>query len=120
MNIIVTTHIDGAPTSITGHVQYEDEFVAGIYQRTGPDVEPLGFNYFSSAAGGGMTWDGHQLAIHLVGKGDPRKVNLDLIWHEESQMWSGLFARDSFHDFKSAFLRGLHTTNFFTRCTRRS
>ncbi len=98
MNIIVTTHIDGAPTSITGHVQYEDEFVAGIYQRTGPDVEPLGFNFFSSAAGGGMTWDGHQLAIHLVGKGDPRKVNLDLIWHEESQMWSGLFERDSFHE----------------------
>jgi hypothetical protein len=98
MNIIITTHIDGAPTSIAGHVQYEDEFIAGIYQRTGQDVEPLGFNFFSSAAGGGMIWDGHHLAIHPGGKGDFPKMNLDLIWHEESQTWSGLFERGSFRE----------------------
>jgi hypothetical protein len=98
MNIIITTHIDGAPASITGHVQYEDEFIAGLYQRTGPDVKPLDFNFFSSAAGGGMTWDGHQLTIHLLGKGDLPKVNVDLIWHEDSQTWSGLFERGSFSE----------------------
>jgi len=98
MNIIITTHIDGAPASIAGHLQYEDEFTAGLYQRTGPDVKPLGFNFFSSGAGGGMTWDGHQLTIHLLGKGDLPKVNVDLIWHEDSQTWSGLFERGSFSE----------------------
>jgi hypothetical protein len=98
MNIIITTHIGGAPASIAGHLQYEDEFTVGLYQRTGPDVKPLGFNFFSSTAGGGMTWDGHQLTIHLLGKGDLPKANVDLIWHEESQTWSGLFERGSFRE----------------------
>lgn len=98
MNIIITTHIDGAPASIAGHLQYEDEFTVGLYQRTGPDVKPLGFNFFSSAAGGGMTWDGHQLTIHLPGRGDLPNVNVDLIWHEDSQTWSGLFERNSFSE----------------------
>jgi len=93
MNIIITTHIDGAPASIAGHLQYEDEFTAGLNQRTGPDVKPLGFNFFSSAWGGGMTWDGHQLTIHLLGKGDLPKVNVDLIWDEDSHVERFIRAR---------------------------
>lgn len=96
MNIIITTHVDGTPTSLAGQLQYEDEFTAGLYQRTGPDVTPLGFNFFSTVAGGGMTWDGHQLAIHLPRRDDCPKVNVDLTWHEDSQTWTGLFERGSF------------------------
>ncbi len=96
MNIIITTHIDGVPMSIAGHPQYEDEFSVGLYQRTEPDVKPLGFNFFSRTEGGPMTWDGHQLTIHLLGKNDLPNVNVDLIWNEGSQTWSGLFERGSF------------------------
>ncbi len=96
MNIIITTHLDGRPSSIVDHVQYEDEFTVGVYHRTGPDVQQLDFNFFSTVAGRAMTWDGHHLVIHLAGTDFPRTVNLDLTWREESRTWSGLFERDTF------------------------
>ena len=58
MNVIVSTHIDGAPTSLLGHQQYLDEFTIGLYQRTGSEVEPLGFSFFTNGSNGGATWRG--------------------------------------------------------------
>jgi hypothetical protein len=46
---------------------------------------------------GGASWDGHWLSIRLNGKVDlPTTINVDLVWHPESQTWSGLFERGSF------------------------
>jgi hypothetical protein len=57
INVIVSTHNDGAPTSLLGHQQYLDEFTIGLYQRTSPDVEPLSFSFFTRGSNGGATWD---------------------------------------------------------------
>jgi hypothetical protein len=46
MNVIISTHIDGAPSSLANQPQYLDEFTVGIYQRTGPEIAPLEFNFF--------------------------------------------------------------------------
>jgi hypothetical protein len=97
MNVIVNTHIDGAADRIAGRVQYEDEVLFGLYYRAGSEVEPLGFNFFRNSPGEGVLWDGRRLAIHLGGKAGIPNVNVDLIWHEESQTWSGLFERAAFH-----------------------
>ena len=97
MNVTITTHIQGDVNSIAGHPQYEDELTVGLYRRVVPGVESSGFSYFSSTAGGGATWDGHQLTIHFA-EGRSSKVNIDLIWHEDLQTWDGLFERDAFRE----------------------
>jgi hypothetical protein len=96
MNVTVNTHIDGAPTNITGHPQYEDFFMVGIYQRSGAELTGSDFNFFGSRNSYSTTWDGHELLIYLEGKGDIPTVNIKLIWHERSQMWSGLFELGAF------------------------
>ena len=63
------------------------------FQRWGPHA----FNFFSSTAGEGTSWDGHRLTIHLL-RADLPKVNVDLTWHEETQTWSGLFERSAFRE----------------------
>jgi hypothetical protein len=97
MNIVLTTFVHGIPESLAGQPQFEEEFTVGLYQRTGPDVEPLGFNFFA-APDGGASWDGHRLGIRLNGKADLPTTNVDLVWHPESQTWSGLFERGPFHE----------------------
>ena len=95
MNIVLTTYIHGTPASLVGQPQFEEEFTVGVYQRTGPDVEPFGFNFFN-APQFGATWDGHRLGIHLTGKADLPTTDVELVWHPESQTWSGLFERGPF------------------------
>jgi hypothetical protein len=95
MNIIITAHIDETSAVLAGQLQHEDEFDALIYQRSEPDVPPRGFNSFSNSPNGGMTWDGNRITIHLPGKDTVPTFNVDLIWHEESQEWTGLFERGS-------------------------
>ena len=97
MNVIITTHIQGAPNSIAGHPQYEDEVTVGVNRRMAPDAEWSGLIFFSSRAGGGMAWDGHRLTIHLL-KADLPKVNIDLIWREGPQTWDGLFELEAFRE----------------------
>jgi hypothetical protein len=97
MNVIITTHIQGAPNRIDGHPQYEDEFTVGVERRSVPNAESSGFIFFSSMAGEGAAWDGHRLTIHLL-KADLRKVNIDLTWHEGPQTWDGLFELDAFRE----------------------
>jgi hypothetical protein len=69
MNILLTTIIHGTPESLAGQPQFEEEFTVGLYQRTGPVVEHLGFNFFT-APNGGANWDGHRIGIHLNGKAE--------------------------------------------------
>jgi hypothetical protein len=95
MNIVLTTFIHGTPETLARQPQFEGEFAVGLYQRMVPDVEPLGFNFFT-APNGGANWDGHRLGIHLTGKADLPTTDVDLVWHPESQTWSGLFERGRF------------------------
>jgi hypothetical protein len=96
INVIVSTHIDGAPTSLLGHQQYLDEFTIGIYQRTGPDVEPLGFSFFTSGSNGGATWDGQHLRVLAPQRMDLPKVDVDLMWNETGHVWNGHFEHGEF------------------------
>jgi hypothetical protein len=76
---------------------HEDEFTVGLNRRMVPDAKSTRLIFFSSIAGEGMAWDGHRLTIHLL-KADLPKVNIDLIWHEGSQTWDGLFELDAFRE----------------------
>lgn len=95
LNIILTTSILGRPDNLAGQTQTEDEFTVGLYQRQGPDVASLGFNFFTGLSNGAH-WDGHRLEVHVPGQADLPTTNLDLIWHPNSEMWSGLFERGQF------------------------
>jgi hypothetical protein len=59
MNVIVSTHVDGTPVNLIGHKQYLDDLEIGLYQRTEPDVEALGFSFSSTSSNDGAIWDGH-------------------------------------------------------------
>jgi hypothetical protein len=96
MNVIVTTYIDGTPSNIAGHAQHVSNITVGLYQRTGPDVEELGFSFFPAAIDGGTNGDGYRLVIQFPGRGAISAVNLDLVWHEQSQTWNGLFESGAF------------------------
>ena len=96
MNIILTTYIYGTPATLAGQPQFEGEFTVGLYQRAGSNAEPFGFNFFN-APNGGASWDGHRIRIHLTGKADLPTTDVELVWHPESQTWSGLFERGQFH-----------------------
>jgi hypothetical protein len=96
MNVILTTYIDGVQSSIAGHDQHVSNITIGLYHRTSPDVDELGFSFFPAATDVGANGDGYQLAIHFPGRVAISAVNLDLVWHEQSQTWSGLFERGAF------------------------
>lgn len=91
----MSTHIDGTPGSISGHPQFEDEIVVGVYQRTALDVDSVGFSFYKNVPDGGVTWDGRRLKIQMPGTFPP-KVNIDLSWDEKSKAWHGLFERGAF------------------------
>jgi hypothetical protein len=97
MNVILETHIEGRPQRIEGKPQFEENLTVGLYERSGSEVEQLGFNFLSTSSGGPMAWDGHHLVIHLTPKAQLPAMNVDLIWHDELQTWTGSFERGAFH-----------------------
>jgi hypothetical protein len=96
--VIVTTYVDGTPSNIAGHAQHISNIIVGLYHRTSPDVEELGYSFFPAATGVDTNGDGYRLAIRFPGRAAISAVNLDLIWHEQSRMWSGLFERGAFRE----------------------
>jgi hypothetical protein len=96
MNVIVHTHVDGTPTSLIGHQQYLDYLEIGLHQRTGSDVEALGFGFFSTSSKGGAIWDGQQLRILAPQRGDLPKVEVSLFWEEDKKQWNGHYERGEF------------------------
>lgn len=96
MNVIVSTHIDGTPVSLIGHQQYLDSLDIGLYQRTGPDVEEFGFNFFATSPDGGALWDGQQLRVSARQRGDLPKVEVSLSWDETKKQWYGHYERGEF------------------------
>lgn len=97
MNVLVSTHIDGAPVSLIGHTQYLDNLDVGLYQRTGKDVGEFDFSFFSTSAEGGATWDGQQLRMQAPQRKDLPKVEISLSWNETNKQWDGHFERGEFN-----------------------
>lgn len=97
MNVIVSTHIEGAPVSLIGHTQYLDNLDLGLYQRTGKDVGEFDFSFFSTSAEGGATWDGQQLRMQAPQRKDHLpKVEVSLSWDGTNKQWYGYFERGEF------------------------
>lgn len=97
MAILLTTHVVGTPVSLVGQPLYLDQFVIGLYQRNGPEVAPLGFNFYVADENGGASWDGEHLQIHAPQSGDLPKTNVELIWDRRSHLWTGSFEYAAFH-----------------------
>jgi hypothetical protein len=95
MNILVTTTVAGSTTDLVGVQQNTEDFEIGVYQRSGSDVKPFGFNFFTTSANGGATWDGQHLRIALPQKSSPADIDIhvDLAWHETARLWIGTFER---------------------------
>ncbi len=96
MNVIVSTHIDGTPVSQIGNQQYLDSLDIGLYQRTGPDVEAMGFSFFSINSNGGALWDGQQLRMFVPQRADRSKVEVSLFWDQTKKQWDGRYERGQF------------------------
>jgi hypothetical protein len=98
MNILLTTTVVGSTTSLTGVPQRLDSFEIGLYQRLGSDVPPFGFNFFTTSANGGATWDGRHLRIDLQQHADLPKIHVDLAWNDTARVWTGIFERAAFQN----------------------
>lgn len=98
MNILISTTVPGSATELIGVRQTLEHFEIGLYQRSGSDVEPLGFNFFTTSVGGGATWDGRHLRIDLQRKARLPEVHVDLAWDNATRIWIGSFERATFRN----------------------
>ena len=53
MNILISTTVPGSATDLIGVPQTLESFQIGLYQRSGSDVKPLGFQLFDHFCGRG-------------------------------------------------------------------
>jgi len=93
MNILISTTVPGSTTDLIGVPQTLQSFQIGLYQRSGSDVKPLDFNFFTTSVGGGATWDGRHLRIDLQQKAQLPEVHVDLAWNKSTHAWTGSFER---------------------------
>jgi hypothetical protein len=96
MNIILSTTVSNSATDVIEAAQQLAGFEIAVYQRSGSDVQPFGFNFFATSPSGGATWDGQYLRIGFEKKGVDPRVHVDLEWDQTSQAWSGTFERGAF------------------------
>ena len=96
INVLVSTHIEGAPISLIGHTQYLDTLDIGLYQRTRKDVGELDYSFFSTSANVGATWDGQQFRMQAPQRKDLPKVDISLSWNGTKKQWDGHFERGEF------------------------
>ncbi len=97
LHFLLTTKVAGAPTTLTGVPQTEEHLAIGVYQRNGPQLRQGDQNYFMDSPDSGVSWDGKRLALNWTPRvaGDPA-IDLDLIYDNEQQTWSGQFHRGAF------------------------
>lgn len=98
MNILISTTVPGSATDLIGVPQTLENFQIGLYHRSDSDVEPLGFNFFTTSVGGGATWDGRHLRIELLRKAELPEVHVDLAWNNTNRVWTGSFERATFRN----------------------
>jgi hypothetical protein len=94
----LTTAIEGSPTSLTRILQYEEHLDIGVYQKNGKDLTFGDQNYFSLSGDGAASWDGKRLILKFAPPPTAKlpAIDLNLIYDEKQQAWTGLFHRDSF------------------------
>lgn len=98
MNILVSTTVPSSATDLIGVSQNSEYVEIGLYQRSGSDVKPLGFNFFSTSVNGGATWDGRHLRMDAKRKAELPEVHVDLAWNDAARVWTGTFERAAFRD----------------------
>lgn len=96
MNILVTTTVASSTADLVGVPQDTEDFEIGVYQRSGSDVEPLGFNFFTTSPNGSASWDGRHLRISSSRKSSPADIQVDLAWDDTARLWIGTFERGAF------------------------
>jgi hypothetical protein len=111
MNILISTTIASSNTDLTSVLQRSESFDIGLYQRSGSDVEPFGFNFFSTSSTGGATWDGRHLRIALRQKSGLPGVLVDLLWNNADSVWTGTFERGAFQSKAITFRRPVGSQN---------
>ena len=70
----------------------------GVYVRSATDVEPHGFNTFSTFHDGGASWDGEHLHFDLAHREDLPELHVALTWHPADKVWRGLFERAAYRN----------------------
>jgi hypothetical protein len=98
MNVLLSTTVPNSTTNLKGIPQSLQDFEIGLYQRSGPNVKPLGFNFFTTSVNGGATWDGQHLRIDLQRKAELPSVHVDLAWNAAARVWTGAFERGAFRN----------------------
>ncbi|QEE30564.1 hypothetical protein FTW19_22785 [Terriglobus albidus] len=98
MNILISTTVPSSATDLTGVPQALEDFEIGLYQRSGSDVKPLGFNFFATSAAGRASWDGRHLRIDSPQKAGLPEVHVDLAWDGTTRSWTGSFERAAFRN----------------------
>ncbi len=98
MNILVSTTVPSSAMDLIGVPQRLEDFEIGLNQRSGSDVKPLGFNFFTTSVNGGATWDGRRLRIDLRQESGVPEVHVDLAWNEAARVWTGAFERAAFRN----------------------
>ena len=96
MNILISTTVPSSSTDLGSISQRLESFQVGVYQRSGSDVQPLGFNFATTSSKGGVRWDGQHLRIDFGQRGEIPEVHVDLLWSDVGKVWSGTFERAAF------------------------
>lgn len=89
----LTTRIQGAPTTLTDVIQYDQTLLVAVFQPNGNRIEfPDGS--FVDQPGGQLMWDGkHLRAQRGLRNKDASTTQLDLTYDATKETWSGLFRR---------------------------
>lgn len=98
MNILISTTVPSSASDLVDVPQYLESFDIGLYQRSGSNVNPLGFNFFSTSSNGRATWDGRRLRIDLTHNRELPEVHVDLTWSDAGKVWIGAFERSPFQN----------------------
>jgi len=96
LHLLLTAKMDGAPTTLKGISQYLDQFVVGVYQRSGSQIR-MGDESRFIVPSQEVHWDGR----HLQVKHEPRtsadyEIEIDLTQAPDGESWAGLFHRGGF------------------------
>lgn len=98
MNLRLTTTVPGSATDLVGISQTLYALTVGVYVRSATEVEPHGFNTFSTSHDGGASWDGEHLHFNLAHRGDLPEIHVALTWHPAEKIWTGLFERAAYRN----------------------
>lgn len=96
LHLSLTTKVDGTPATLNGVPQHLDQFVVGVYQRSGSDMH-MGDESNFVVPSNEVHWNGRSLRVkHLPRTSSDYEIEMDLTQTSDGQSWTGLFHRGSF------------------------